>query len=303
MKPKTYLVKLTINNILDGITNAIKDNTYLLSDSALAESFNVSRATIRVAIAYLIDMKIIRRSAQHKIILRRPQKADYFVLDLEDSTKEIQIEKFFLKLIMSEKLKPGDRISELELANQSGCTTITIREFLIRFSSNGLIEKIPRCGWKITELNEKIIRELTVFREMLELRLIGELFKLPKENPVWGALRNILIKHQELKDNFETHYMDFIELDRRLHFTILQATKNRYVTKFYGNVFFICSYYFLWEKQDKVQNIRSALDEHIELLSHILSNNNADSILTMKAHMSSTQKNLLDCVNGLHQEA
>jgi DNA-binding GntR family transcriptional regulator len=302
MKPKTYLAKLTINNLLDRISKAIKENDCLTSDAALAESINVSRATIRVAVAYLVDKDILQRSPLHKIILRKPKKSDYFVLDFEDSTKEIQVETFFLDLIMSAKLKPGDRFSELELAQQSGCTTGTIREFLLRFSSNRLIEKIPRCGWKIAELNETIIVELTAFREMLELRLLGELLQLPKSDPVWDKLQKILTEHLELQKSFDGQYMDFLDLDRRLHFTMLEATQNRYLNKFYENVFFISRYYFIWGKQDKVQNIKTAIQEHIELLNNILSNNNADSILTMQTHMNTTQKNLLDCVNGLHQE-
>ncbi len=50
---------------------------------------------------------------------------------------------------------------------------------------------------------------------------------------------------------------------------------------------------------DKLESVKTAIDEHIELLNHILSNNNADLILTMKAHMGSTQKNFLNCTKDL----
>lgn len=302
MRERTYLVKSTINLTLDLVVKALNDNTCLLNDIELAKLFKISRSTIREVVSYLLNNKIIERLGKHKIILRAPEEVDYFSLEVTDVSKERQIEIFFLNLIMSGELMPGARFSESELAQKSGCTTITVREFLNRFSSYALIEKVPRSGWKVVELDESLILELTSFREMVELRSISDLLKLPADNPVWDSLRTLLIQHQEIKNDFDTRYMEFPELDKRLHFTILNTSKNRYTNKFYDIVFFICNYYFLWDKQDKLESIRIAIDEHIDLLSHMISFNNADSILTMKTHMSSTQKNLLNCVNDLTAE-
>jgi DNA-binding GntR family transcriptional regulator len=299
MVQRTYLFKSTVNNILDSIANSLSNNTSVLNDIALAKFFNVSRSTVREAVSYLLDEEIIQRSGRDKIILRAPEEVDYFTLDVKDLTKEKQIEVFFLNLLMSGELMPGDKFSELDLAQKSGCTTITVREFLNRFSSYPLIEKIPRSGWKVVELNEHIIRELTAFREMIELRSLTDLLQLSEDNPVWNTLSNILAQHQQLKNNFDSCYKDFTELDKRLHFTILNASDNRYVNKFYSIIFFTCNYYFLCGQQDKEELVRAAIDEHIEMLTHMLSYNYADSILSMKAHINSTQKNLLNCVKNL----
>ncbi|MGO7360454.1 GntR family transcriptional regulator, partial [Rhizobium ruizarguesonis] len=55
---------------------------------------------------------------------------------------------------------PGMQINELELAREIGNGTTSVREFLIRFSRFGLIEKRPKSHWTIKGFTREFALEL-----------------------------------------------------------------------------------------------------------------------------------------------
>lgn len=299
MNEKTYLIKLTINGLLGIIATANNNGSDLLSDNELCKALKVGRTTVAEAISYLCDEQIIERKKNGKTILRLPQDSDYFELDSCNPTKQSQIEAFFLNLIMSGELMPGDKFSELDLSKKSGCTTITVREFLTKFSSNGLIQKIPRSGWKVVELDEELIVELIEFRGMVEQSSVNKLLKLSQDNPVWDVFRDILMQHQEVRDDFEQRHNEFHQLDERFQRAIRDASKNRFTNKFFDFALFISHYYFMWNEDGKLTNIKIAIEQQIELLTYLLSRDVVNVILVMERHMKATRKNLLACVKTL----
>lgn len=299
MNEKTYLIKLTINGLLGIIATANNNGSDLLSDNELCKALKVGRTTVAEAISYLCDEQIIERKKNGKTILRLPQDSDYFELESCNPTKQSQIEAFFLNLIMSGELMPGDKFSELDLSKKSGCTTITVREFLTKFSSNGLIQKIPRSGWKVVELDEELIVELTEFKGMVEQSSVNKLLKLSQDNPVWDVFRDILIQHQEVRDDFEQRYNEFHQLDERFQRAIQDASKNRFANKFFDFALFVSHYYFLWNEESKLASIKIAIEQQIELLTYLLSRDVVNVILVMEKHMKATRSNLLACVKTL----
>ena len=300
MNKKSYLMKSKINATLDLIVEHNKLNTRLPTDTELAKLLKIGRSTVIDVISYLSDIKIIHRTRQHKNILRPPKPSDYFNLDNAYSSKYKQIETFFINFIMSSELKPGDRFSELELAKKSSCSTGTVREFLNKFSSYRLIEKMPRSQWKVMALDRDLILELTSSREMIAIRAITDLLKLPSDSIVKDELRFLLVKHQYLLDNFETHYIEFNELECILHLVILQASNNRFASSFFDKIFFVGTFYELWSTKNKSERVKIAIKQCIELIKYLLADDIINSILTMKAYINTTQINLLNSLKQLN---
>jgi DNA-binding GntR family transcriptional regulator len=277
------------------------DQNIMANDIELTKLLSISRTTVRSCVEYLIEEGIVKREASNKIVLRQPEPTDFFDIKDKNSTKDIQIEKYFLNLINTGQLLPGDRFSELSLAKNSGCTTITVREFLIKFSNNGLIEKIPRGRWKMVKFDEEFARELVSFREMVEMRAITELLKYPKDHKVWQDLQQLLVKHQEVAQDMENRYLEFPDLDRALHFIILQSAKNRFTQQFFDIVSFVCHYHYQWDKTGELERFTVAINEHIDLLNNLITNNNAGAIMSLERHLQSAETTLLRCVHGLEE--
>lgn len=295
---KTYLFKQSINLLLEHIKTLPADKNVMANDMALTRELNISRTTVRSCIDYLIEKSIIKREGSNKIVLRQPTSDDYFDIENKSPTKDEQIEKYFLGLIHRGELLPGERFSELSLAKNSGCTTISVREFLIKFSNNGLIKKIPRGRWQMVEFDESFARELIDFREMLEMNALNKLLKVPEDHQIWRDLEDLLDAHLELRSDMKNRYLEFPDLDKALHFKIREADENRFINQFYDVASFICHYHYQWDKNGELGRFTVAIDEHIEILRHLVSHSHTGAVLALKVHLESARTTLLGCVHG-----
>lgn len=299
MADMSYLVQQTINKLLALIENVSIETGHLPNDLTLSRDLGVSRTTVRTATTYLCDREILKRDGSLKIILRAPKQSDYFDLSNEPSTKEEQFEKYFLSLISSGKLLPGDRFSELDLAKKSNCITITVREYLIKFSHTGLIKKNPRAQWQMVEFDVAFAEELITFRKLLEMTSIKALLERPADDPVWSELAQLRQEHKMLIADIDNRYNDFPALDARLHRLIQSASGNRFINQFFNIVTFICHYHYQWDKADEKERNMVAANEHIELLDNLLSRNVAGSLQSLEKHLDTAQRTLLRSAHGL----
>jgi len=299
MATMSYLVQQTTNLMLDLVKKAHKEKSPLPNDLSLSRQLDVSRTTVRTVIDYLCDEGILERDGSKKKILRKPKVADYFDISDAPSSKEEQFETYFLSLIKTGNLQPGDRFSELDLAKRSGCITITVREFLIKFAHTGLIQKKPRAQWQMVEFDEDFARELVSFRKILEMTSIRSLLERPDDDPVWKELEILLKEHKSLRKKINPRYNDFPDLDSRLHRTIQSCANNRFVNQFFDIVTFVCHYHYQWDKSDEKERNAVAVDEHIDLLSKLLSRDISGAIMSLEAHLNTAQKTLMRSAHGL----
>jgi len=299
MAEQSHLIQTTVNSILDMISEYEDVSTIVLKDNTLAKKFDVSRTTIRTALQELEQKGVLEINDNKKHVVRKPVKADYFDTSDSVSSKEEIIERYFLDLIHHGKLLPGDKFSELELAKASGCNTITVREFLIKFSRFGLIEKKPRAKWQMVEFDEKFALELVEFRRILEMNSITQLLAMPEDDAVWDELAKLLEQHLQVLDDVEVRYKELSKLDRKLHYIIQRASDNRFFMQFFDVVSLICHYHYQWDKHDEFDRNKVALAEHVEIITQLLAHNTSGVISAMETHLNTAKKTLLRSAHGL----
>jgi DNA-binding GntR family transcriptional regulator len=79
-----------------------------------------------------------------------------------------KIYKLIKKAILKRELKPGERITEIDLANRFGISRTPIREAFRRLESEGFLTIFPRKGATVTEINEKNVIEFYQIKGALE---------------------------------------------------------------------------------------------------------------------------------------
>lgn len=295
----SYLIQETVNKILTIIVEEKASLESGLRDNTLAKRFDVSRTSIRTAITLIQEKGILSLEGGHKVVLRAPQDDDFYDTSNTAASKEEVIEQYFLKLINRGELLPGEKFSELELAKGSGCNTITVREFLIKFSRFGLIEKKPRAKWQMVEFDEKFASELIEFRRILEMNSITKLLSRPSHDPVWSKLSDLLRRHNEVLADVDNRYREFSELDRSLHLIIQEASENRFFMQFFNVVSLICHYHYQWDRRDEYERNLTALHEHIDILTELLAHNTTGVIQALEVHLNTARKTLLNSAHGL----
>ena len=131
--------------------------------------------------------------------------------------------------------------------------TTSVREFLIRFSRFGLIEKRPNSHWVLKGFTREFALELTEVREMFELRSAASFVHLAEDHPAWEELRLVEAQHHALLADIDNRYMDFSELDERFHLLVQKASSNRFIIDFYDIISIVFHYHYQWNKHDERQ--------------------------------------------------
>lgn len=274
---------------------ALKSDTTLPSEPEIAAQLGISRSTARAILTRLSAEGIIRWNKRQKIVLREPTEEDLFPAEETDSLHDI-IERSFMLRILSDDAAPGMQINELELAREIGTGTTSVREFLIRFSRFGLIEKRPNSHWILKGFTREFALELADVREMFELHSAAEFGKLPPENPAWADLAAIEQEHHDILANLDARYKEFSALDERFHLLIHRASRNRFIADFYDAIAIVFHYHYQWNKAFARQRNERALHEHLDYIAALQARDPASIESACRRHLASARQTLLQSI-------
>ncbi|KQV84069.1 GntR family transcriptional regulator [Rhizobium sp. Root1220] len=280
---------------------ALRIDATLPSEPEIAAQLGISRSTARAILARLSDEGIISWNKRQKIVLREPAEDELFPSEETSSLHDI-IERSFMQRILSDDAAPGMQINELELAREIGTGTTSVREFLIRFSRFGLIEKRPNSHWILKGFTRDFALELADVREMFELHSAAEFGKLPAGHDAWSALAEIKAQHQAMLRDLDTRYKDFSALDERFHLLIHGAAKNRFIADFYDAIAIIFHYHYQWNKAFARERNERAIHEHLDYIAALESRDQAAIDFSCRLHLRSARQTLLQSIPAVIEE-
>ncbi|MDP9897683.1 DNA-binding GntR family transcriptional regulator [Variovorax boronicumulans] len=100
------------------------------------------------------------------------------------STSASEISARIVEAVMAQKLAPGSRLGEQQLAMLFDCSRTIVREALTRLAARGIVTVSARRGWFVIEPSQEEAREAFEARRVIELGLIrsaGTTGKLDKK--------------------------------------------------------------------------------------------------------------------------
>ncbi|SIQ75808.1 transcriptional regulator, GntR family [Rhizobium sp. RU33A] len=273
----------------------IEETDTLPSEPELCGLLSVSRTTVRAVLTRLGEVGLVAWDKRSKTVLRRPGQGDYFPDEETNSLSEI-IERSFMRRILAGGAQPGMQINELELAREIGIGTTSVREFLIRFSRFGLIEKRPNSHWVLKGFTREFALELTEVREMFELRSAAAFVDLAADHPAWAELKAVEAQHHALLADIDNRYMEFSELDERFHLLVQKASSNRFIIDFYDIIAIVFHYHYQWNKTNARARNQRALEEHLDYISALFSRDPAAIQKACRQHLKSARETLLQSI-------
>lgn len=273
----------------------IEETDTLPSEPELGGLLSVSRTTVRAVLTRLGEVGLVAWDKRSKTVLRRPTGSDYFPDEETSSLSEI-IERSFMRRILAGGAQPGMQINELELAREIGIGTTSVREFLIRFSRFGLIEKRPNSHWVLKGFTREFALELTEVREMFELRSAAAFVHLVQDHPAWAELKAVEAQHRELLADIDNRYMEFSELDERFHLLVQKASSNRFIIDFYDIISIVFHYHYQWNKTNARARNQRALEEHIDYIKALFSRDPSAIEKACRQHLKSARETLLQSI-------
>ncbi|NBI06239.1 GntR family transcriptional regulator [Senegalia massiliensis] len=145
-------------------------------------------------------------------------------LDLHDykPLREIVFEHLRESIILG-KMAPGERLMEIQLAEELGVSRTPVREAIRKLELEGLVIMIPRKGAYVSEVSLKDIKEALEIRVSLE----GLGAYLAAERIEDDELKQLIKKHEELKGYADKKDVEgILKKDEELHKIIFNAARN-----------------------------------------------------------------------------
>ncbi len=211
-----------------------------------------------------------------------------------DSTVATRADQAFNMLqadITRGKIKPGTKISEVDLAGQYGISRGPLREALQRLESRRLIERIPHVGTRVVSLNLKELLEIYQVREALEglaCRLACQSMN-QQEIDQLGAL---LKKHEADSEIQSGHAYFQKEGDLDFHHLIITGSKNAHLAEqILGNMYHILRMY-RYQCSLSEGRPQKALKEHLAIYEAIADRDGELAEFLMRKHIRQAHNNI-----------
>lgn len=89
-------------------------------------------------------------------------------------TSQTQIAQQVVEAILAQKLAPGERLGEQELAELFGVSRTLVREALMQLQARGFVEVRTRKGWYVMEPSVEQARDAFSARRIIETGILAE---------------------------------------------------------------------------------------------------------------------------------
>src|SRR5579885_764654 len=142
---------------------------------------------------------------------------------------EQRVVSAILQAILDQKLGPGARLVERELALSSGASRSAIRNGLLRLAQSGLVELNPNKGATIATCGPREAREIFDARVVIESSLIATLSEKATENDI---ARLDAFVEDERQAYAAGRMQDARYLSRGFHLLIADLAGNRVLASF-----------------------------------------------------------------------
>jgi DNA-binding GntR family transcriptional regulator len=253
----------------------------------VATDLNVSRTTVNKALERLVaDGLVAIDAARHPMVAALPTKLRvYEAAQFEFSNQTESTYELLLERILRGDFGPGEIVKERRLAMEIGVNPATIRRAAEWLRSDGLLERLPRRGWRVTLLSPRDLKDAYEIRLLLEpLAIAGAADRITlQELDELMAQSNRLIALGE-----QATVYDRREADHQFHMAICKASGNRTLAEvllpLIRRVLLITTVGFRYGRAMR------SFEEHLEILKALRARNKKESITRMKAHLRNAMK-------------
>ncbi|MCC7349394.1 MAG: GntR family transcriptional regulator [Phycisphaerales bacterium] len=170
-------------------------------------------------------------------------------------------------------------VREQAMAGQFAVSTTTVREVFHRLAGQGVIEHIPRRGWRLRPFLQKDMDDFAAVRLTLECMALRLSWQKLQSAEGRSAMETYLAGNVVLADPTEPP-----RVDDGFHAWIIEASRNRYIRDFFANFGRYYRFLFSWEGMDRASGIET-VHQHRRILQAILAGDLPESQTALEAHL------------------
>ncbi|MBP1764898.1 MAG: rspR 3 [Firmicutes bacterium] len=208
-----------------------------------------------------------------------------------DSYKPLRevISETLREAIVAGTLKPGERLMEIQLAEELGVSRTPVREAIRKLELEGFVVMIPRRGTYVADLSIKDVNEVFEIRTALDILAAGLAVERITEEEL-EQLERVLV---EIGEYIEQNDIEkIVAADGRYHDILYRASRNDRLVGIINN---------LREQFTRFRSIsmaypgriKNTVDEHRQLVEAIAQRDIALAQRLAREHMENAEQTLL----------
>lgn len=195
--------------------------------------------------------------------------------------------------IITGVLQPGERLMEIQLAEELGVSRTPVREAIRKLELEGFVVMVPRRGTYVADLSLKDANEVFEIRTALDVLAAG----LAAERITDEELEELERMLVHIGEYIDTENMDkLVEADSQFHDLLYKASRNDRLVGFISN---------LREQLTRFRAISIAYpgrliktwEEHRRLVEAIAQRNSDLAMQIAREHMENAEHTLLQDMN------
>jgi DNA-binding GntR family transcriptional regulator len=259
--------------------------------SQLAAHYGVSLTPVRLAVGALVEEGVLFRRENGRLA-RNPEVSPLPGVGAESPAEpRNDWEACLVQEILARSLRgSGEYLREEAVAQRHGVGRTVVRQAFSRLAGKGLLEHVPRCGWRVRAYREEEMLEYLDAREALEAKAL-ELAQ-PRLEP--GQLERYLAANTPDRAGRP-------RLDNTLHQYWIERADNYYVGDFFARY----GAYFsaLFDQAAIAADMAAEMAaEHREILAGLLAGDLARAQRALVAHIRSQRPNVATMFETLRQD-
>ncbi|MDR3592704.1 MAG: GntR family transcriptional regulator [Negativicutes bacterium] len=217
-----------------------------------------------------------------------------------DSYKPLRevVSEALREAIINQTLKPGERLMEIQLAEELGVSRTPIREAIRRLELEGFLVMVPRRGTYVADLSLKDINEVFEIRTALDVLAAGLAAERITEEEL-EQMERLLVQIGECIEHGDAEAI--VDADGQFHDILYRASRNDRLVGIISN---------LREQFTRFRTIsmaypgriKNTLDEHRRLVEAIGQRDSELAQQYAREHMENAEQTLLTDLNERRQK-
>lgn len=213
------------------------------------------------------------------------------VLESDDQSMPLRETVFqtLRKAILTGKLQPGERLTEIRLGKILGTSRTPIREAIRKLELEGLVTIVPDSGARVARITERQLQDVLEVRRALDMLCA----RLASNRITPEEKRELRKANEDFRDSVRKgNFLDIAEADVRFHDVIIRASKNQtmmtVLDRLADNIY---RYRFEFIKDD--QRYEKLISEHEDLYQAIVNGDGERAAEAAALHIERQMESVL----------
>lgn len=196
--------------------------------------------------------------------------------------------------IINWEYPPGHRLTEQELCDEFGVSRIPVREALHVLIANGLIERLPRRGYRVRQLDLRGITELYEVRIALEMYVVD---RLATQRLAAEKIADLRRPWESVLANGTIPYDEMAELDCRFHESLAESAGNATLLQQLRSIDERLSLFRAMDFAAE-QRVEDACQQHLDIIDRIAAGDSAGACAAIRANINHGLDNVESAVKN-----